>query len=184
MRDFWRYLSAVLLALLLSLWYTQSSTPRRSDTCEHPFCSPKMALPLDRVAAQLVTDDNPPDYDVNGMDTDRCVALHNAILEHGWIASGRSAADFEANTRTWWTEYGASTDVGRLHPSLRAFLTQARVVPYGYQPDTSFFFNVRGLLVPSRFWEGPASSIFEDENMILTLYYSHEKLAGTPDGML
>lgn len=118
------------------------------------------------------------------MDSDRCVALHNAILEHGWLESGRTAETFATSTRTWWEVHGDSEEVERLHPSLRAFLQGARIVPRDCQPETSLFCNVHGLHHPGSLFSGPGSSMFEDPDMTLTLYATHEKLAGTPDGML
>lgn len=143
-----------------------------------------MSQPLERVADQLVSEDNLPRYDLDGMDSDRCAALHNAILEHGWTASGRTTEDFLSHTRTWWQVHGEAPEASRLHISLRTFLKNARIVPRECQPETSFFYNVGGLHHPSSFFTGPGSSMFEDTDMILTLYNSHEKLAGTPDGLL
>lgn len=56
--------------------------------------------PLERVAHLLVTRGNRP-LELDGMDSERCIALHNAIFEHGWIKSGRDAADFYAKSNSW-----------------------------------------------------------------------------------
>lgn len=143
-----------------------------------------MSLALERVTEHLVTESNPPRHDLDGMDSSRCIALHNAILEHGWVASGRTAEDFATSTRPWWHVYGESAEVGRFHPSLRTFLEGARVVPGDYRPETSLFYNVRGLHHPETMFAGPGSSMFDDADMVLTLYDTHEVLAGTPDGLL
>jgi hypothetical protein len=143
-----------------------------------------MSQPLERVSDQLVTEQNPPRYDLDGMDSARCAALHNAILEHGWTTSGRTTEDFWENTRTWWEIHEQAPETSRLHPSLCTFLQHARIVPLEYEPETSFFWNVVGLHHPTSFFSGPGSSMFENGDLILTLYASHEKLAGTPDGLL
>lgn len=59
-----------------------------------------MAGPLDRVVHLLVTPDHPPRDHVDGMDSDRCAALHNATYEYGWINSGRTAESFIEQTTT------------------------------------------------------------------------------------
>lgn len=47
-----------------------------------------MSTPLERVQHLLVTPNNPP-RELEALDSSRCVALHNAILEHAWLSSGR-----------------------------------------------------------------------------------------------
>lgn len=37
------------------------------------------------------------------MDRERCAALYNAILEHGWLICGRSTDDFHHESQTWAT---------------------------------------------------------------------------------
>ena len=38
-----------------------------------------MSGPLDRAQTLLVTPDNPPRDNIDGMDSERCAALHNAV---------------------------------------------------------------------------------------------------------
>lgn len=144
----------------------------------------KMTSPLESVAALLVTPDNPEREDLPGMDSDRCIALHNAILKHSWVAAGEDPDDFITDTMTWWDKYSDDLDEPeRLHPSLRAFLQGARVAEEKTEDTISFFYNVKDLQHPSQMWNEAADSVSE-ESAILTLYQSHEVLAGAPDGLL
>lgn len=117
------------------------------------------------------------------MDSERCAALHNAIYEHGWIASGRSVEGFHSETQTASEHYGQVSEE-RLNPSLRAFLREARVsLDVSGQP--SFFFHVNGLYGPCHepmwynSWLGG-----DDPNRILTLYGTYMHLATQTDGLV
>lgn len=87
-----------------------------------------MSAPLQRVVNILVSPSNPPREDLDGMDSQRCTELHNAIFEHGWICSGRAPEEFYAESQTWEGHYARGA-WDRFHPSVQAFLSGARVLP-------------------------------------------------------
>lgn len=74
------------------------------------------------------------------MEVERCIELHNEILRHGWIGSGRSPDIFEANCPKWTNYYGADAEAVRsnLSPDLANFLKQARIPVV---PDAEFSFS-------------------------------------------
>lgn len=136
-----------------------------------------MSGPLQRVAHLLVSQENPPRDDVDGMDSERCAALHNAILEHGWINSGRTAEAFQDQTETMLQRIG-SDERGRLHPSLQAFFGEARTLS-GNVHDMNFFYNVRGLgLSWEKEWYDP------DPDRLPTLYATYMAMATKIDGLV
>jgi len=137
-----------------------------------------MPSSLDRVAHWLVTDDNPP-RELDGLDAERCVALHNAIFEHGWLKSGRSHEAWLAESRTWWENRGqeAENSAHRFHPSLRAFLKEARVLPC-HLDQSNFFYHLNDLLAVD-FWEEPDF----DDDTFLTLYSTTSNFCSHAVGM-
>jgi hypothetical protein len=56
--------------------------------------------PLEAVRHLRVSIDNPETSTNEGLDFERCSALHNAIVEHAWQAEGCDLADLP--TTTWW----------------------------------------------------------------------------------
>jgi hypothetical protein len=136
-----------------------------------------MSTPLERVQHLLVTSDNPP-RQTEGLDFQRCVDLHNAILEHGWLSSGRSAEDFESQCTPFY-EHAAEEIDEKCNASLKAFLQGARDVPPGMN-DFNFFYNVSRLS-----WAfGWHEYYTEEEHRVLTLYMVSEGLYGDPDGLV
>ncbi|KAK5677615.1 hypothetical protein LTS10_010189 [Elasticomyces elasticus] len=134
-----------------------------------------MSRPLDRVQNLLVTPDNPPRDDVDGMDSERCAALHNAIYEHGWINAGRSAESFLDQTTTLWDNLNNETR-GKLHLSLQAFLREART---SNDQHMNFFYNFHGpIVIVDKEWYDP------DPNRLLTLYGSYMSMASKLDGLV
>jgi hypothetical protein len=85
------------------------------------------------------------------MNIDKCVALHNQILKHGWLGSGRTIEDFEQECKTWFDLWGDEAEALRntLSPDLVAFLERA----YATHADHSFFYYVSGLDYPSGLFE-------------------------------
>ena len=78
---------------------------------------------FDAVRDLLVSDDNPA-RDEGEMDYERCAALHNAIVKHGWMAMGRSLDEL-AGTTLWDSDAaGWEANVGRLHPSMIEFISE------------------------------------------------------------
>jgi hypothetical protein len=80
-----------------------------------------MLTALDEVERLLVTPENPPRDDLDGMDFERAAALHNAIVKHALIASGR--AELLPSQTTWWDHDSSLRDdlAARLHPSVIEF---------------------------------------------------------------
>jgi hypothetical protein len=68
------------------------------------------------------------------MDVDKCVELHNKILKHGWLRSGKTIEDFEQKRQTWFDQHGdqAEAVAELLSPDLIAFLEGAYTVDCEY----------------------------------------------------
>jgi len=134
---------------------------------------------LERVRHQLVTPDNPP-RQIGELDHQRCVELHNAILEHGWLSSGRSAEDFRAQCTPFYEhEHAAEVVDEKCHASLKAFFQGARDVAPGTD-GFNFFYNVSRLHCAF----GLHDYYTRDKNRALTLYTVSEGLYGDPDGLV
>jgi hypothetical protein len=136
-----------------------------------------MATPLERVQHLLVTPDNPP-RDVEGLDFQRCAELHNAILEHGWLTSGRSAEGFQSQCTPFY-ERAAEVIDEKCSSSLKAFFQAARNVP----PETNdfnFFYNVSVLNCAFGWHDCYA----EEEDRVLNLYVVSNGLYDVPDGLV
>jgi len=144
-----------------------------------------MSSAIARIQSHKVTEENPPRDDLDGLDFYRCARLHNAIIEHGWTASGRPIEDMP-NT-TWWdiqsTNPYRDATTSRLHSSVTDFLKLA------YQFDErrfSFFHYLKGLLgalpdVSSSFKEDPYDPNFDHQ--YYTLYSTDQTDADNPDGL-
>jgi hypothetical protein len=137
----------------------------------------QMSTPLERVQHILVTPDNPP-RQTEGLDSQRCVELHNAVLEHGWLSSGRSAEDFESQCTPFY-ERAAEVIDEKCKASLKAFFQGARDVPPGTN-GFNFFYNVSGLNCAF----GWHDYFTEEENRVLNLYTVSQGLYGDPDGLV
>ncbi|KAI6834748.1 hypothetical protein KC340_g7170 [Hortaea werneckii] len=124
----------------------------------------------------MVTQQNPAREDTNGMDYSRCAALHNTILQHGWLKTGRSQEEYELVTRPYLE---VSPQGGQdLHPSLLAFLSTARTLPLNH--EVNFFYNVCGLTLAC----GGHEECFPESDQTVTLYGSHMEHASQPDGLV
>jgi hypothetical protein len=127
-----------------------------------------------------VTHDNPIRYH-DRLDHERCAALHNELVQRGWIGSGRSLDQLE--TVNWFQYYGQDAEDSQrlLSKDLVAFLEQAQMI----KNDGQFclFYYVTGLLSPDRMWE-TFDWMFEDEDKYryLTLYGA-TSMASHPDGL-
>jgi len=136
-----------------------------------------MSEVLDAVAHLLVTPENPP-QDVDGMDYERCAALHNAILKHGWVRSGRGANDFDQQSRPWLELNPATAEDDFLHPSILDFFRSARVLTDHHQ--VNLFYNVWGINYGPRGHE----YCFPDEDQSFLLYGTYPSLASQPDSLV
>lgn len=85
-----RYLSTASLTDITtySLHYYYQTTARMIVTSE----------PLETVKALRHTDDNSPTSTDEGLDFERCSALHNAIVKHAWVSSGFDLSSLPEST--------------------------------------------------------------------------------------
>ncbi|EGR46640.1 uncharacterized protein TRIREDRAFT_109760 [Trichoderma reesei QM6a] len=132
-----------------------------------------------------------PLRDIEGLDHERCAALHNLIIEQGWTASGRSLSHLDR--RSWWECYGGDAQLlphaAKLSPSLIAFLQAAW---HGYamtaQPQHAFFRYLAGLSSPDQLWENANYGHDEDDSnkrRYVTLYMANWALgASHPLGLV
>lgn len=132
-----------------------------------------------------VTTDNPP-RNIDGIDVDRCIALHNEIYKIGWTGSGRSLDDLP--TKTFLDFY--SNDItdelrDRLSEDLKAFLGRARHFDLEGQ-KFEFFYYVSGLYIPGAFFENsePFCEDEEDHSRFVTLYGANGTGIDMPDGVV
>ncbi|KAJ5420343.1 hypothetical protein N7465_002862 [Penicillium sp. CMV-2018d] len=86
---------------------------------------------LPDITGLLVSPDNPPRDDVEGMDYARCAALYNYLAQYSWLAEGRPLETLNENRTNFFTAFGAEAEAlrPRLHPSLVAFLDTAMIPP-------------------------------------------------------
>jgi len=136
-----------------------------------------MSTPLERVQHLLVTPQNPP-REIEELDFQHCIELHNAILEHGWLSSGRSAEDFQSQCTPYYERAAEEIDE-KCSTSLKAFFQGARDVPPG-ESRFNFFYNV-SVLDCAFGWHDYYT---EDENRMLRLYTVSAGLFGDPDGLV
>lgn len=135
-----------------------------------------------------VTPENPVRY-AHSLDVERCVALHNEIVQYGWGKSSRGQAGEELEAVNWY-ERSSRDDAyrdeqldsvrPRLSSPLAAFLDGALTTGV----EHSFFYHVSGLNSPSQFFFSHED--FHDDlekDRFLTLYAAHN-LASHPDGLV
>ena len=86
------------------------------------------------------------------MNVERCIELHNEIVQHGWVGSGRSPETLTSQSKSWFQLHGEKAEAARsdLSAELIQFLEQAQD-PYAQESETclSFFHWVSGLSGPS-----------------------------------
>jgi hypothetical protein len=104
---------------------------------------------LDETCHLRVTAEDPTSSTNENLDYERCAALHNAIVKHAWVATGRDLGDLEL--QYVWPP--ADEDVlaegqERLHPDVISFLERAINLPEG-----NFYFFIAGLGVGANLWE-------------------------------
>ncbi|OKL55834.1 hypothetical protein UA08_08922 [Talaromyces atroroseus] len=136
-----------------------------------------MRFSIDDQLTWRVTPENPI-REMDGMDWERCAALHNLIVRLGWTGMGNSDQDMP--TTTWWqaniTHNSLEAEWSRrLSPSLKLFLQTAYETPH-----ENFFYYARGLNGPRSFFVG----VHEQEDSILGLYQmTNLNLSGHRDGL-
>ena len=136
-----------------------------------------MSRALDAVAHLLVRADNPP-RDIDGMDHERCAALHNAILKHGWVSHGLDENDFIQQSRPWLESNYREGDEDEFDPSVLAFLSKARELPSNH--PVHFFYNAWGLNIETGCHEG----LFPGSDAIIQLYGTYMEMCSQPDGLM
>ena len=144
-----------------------------------------MSFAITSIENLKVSEENPPRDDLDGLDFQRCAALHNAIIEHGWMASGRS---IQAMPRTtWWDVHEDFPDLdattSRLHQSLIEFLKHAY---HFYEKDFNFFHYLTSLQ-----GAGDCERTFKEDldysdcdHRYYTLYCTDQTHASKPDGLV
>lgn len=144
-----------------------------------------MSSAIAGIQSLKVTVETPPRDDLDGLDFQRCAALHNAILEHGWTASGRPTADMPETT--WWAHHSDSPErndtASRLHPSVIEFLKRA----YHFnEDDFNFFHYLTGLRHAGDIELGFKEDVEDPgyDNRYYTLYCTDLTHASKPDGLM
>jgi hypothetical protein len=152
-----------------------------------------MIFPVfDSVRDQLVSDNNPARHE-GDMDYERCAALHNAIVKHGWTASGHSLDDLPLTT-CWGANEGKwEEDADRLHPSMIGFLKRAynTELPdtepvYNFMSrDYKFFYFLQGLIGPQGYEAYDLADNFGDfPGNYMTLYTANDDLGSHAQGLM
>lgn len=122
-----------------------------------------MPFSMDDELTWRVTLDNPV-REVDGMDWERCAALHNLIIRLGWASSGRPES--EMPRQTWWQKHITDQVLEiewstRLSPSLKLFFQSALQAP----TDQCLFYYASNLS-----WPGQLFSPMLEDMEIMTLY--------------
>jgi len=122
--------------------------------------------PLDEVRHLKGTPTNPESDSSDHLDFERCAALHNAIVKHTWVATGRDLNDLPIQ-HVWPPDDESALQEGRkgLHPDVISFLERAVVNPEGE------FFLYIGYLVKALWEQVDALDLDEDA---VALYLSHD----------
>jgi hypothetical protein len=104
---------------------------------------------LAEVRHLLVTIENPESSTNEHLDFERCSALHNAIVKHGWVASGRDLADLE-EVYEWApsSKFFDQEACERLHPDVIELLK--RCIDPG--PEAGDFFRFLAGMPKGRLW--------------------------------
>lgn len=145
-----------------------------------------MSAAITRVQNLKVTDDNPPQADIEGLDFERCASLHNAIVEHAWVANGRPVDDMPRNT--WWDRQSNNPDLAattsKLHPSVLEFLKRAYDLKEG---DFNFFQYLTSLQAappdPSMSFQFNYNDT-DHEYRYFILYVTDQTHASKPNGLV
>lgn len=136
-----------------------------------------MVFSIEDESTWRVTPENPV-REVNGMDWERCAALHNLIIRLGWAVSGKP--ETEMPRETWWQTYITNPVLetewsARLSPTLKQFLRAAFEPP----PDQSFFYYVNGLSCPGHLF----TNCHEDEGIMCLYPAANPNMGSHPDGL-
>jgi hypothetical protein len=152
-----------------------------------------MYLFLSRIimAEWRISEENPV-RELEGLDYERCAALHNYIVELGWTQRGLTLDTLDK--RTWWECHGgdaALTSVSnRLEAAVISFL---KLAWHGFSMETAspphFFhrYSVR-LCFPDELWQNLNYAEYEDDSnkrCFVTLYMANGALGVSyPQGLI
>lgn len=108
---------------------------------------------------------SPVRRDLGRLDFERCAALHNEIIERGWIGSGHALEELDRTT--YWVHFqdDATWQNERVDPSLVEFFKLAI-----YHPSQTFFYTADGIAPPGNFFDGCNFGIDADANRYVQLY--------------
>ncbi|KAI4667105.1 uncharacterized protein J4E79_001789 [Alternaria viburni] len=115
------------------------------------------------------------------MNVERCIALHNEILRHGWVSSGCSPESLEATCKTWFDTFGDDAEAVRpqLSPDLVRFLQEARLIGYSESVvDLSFFYWLQNLASPNFMFEQAEDWSDDGEDGNLLVLYEMNNFSG------
>ncbi|KAF8861289.1 hypothetical protein BDZ45DRAFT_264493 [Acephala macrosclerotiorum] len=132
----------------------------------------------------LVTPENPP-REVDGMDHERCIALHNYIIQYAWVASNRHLSDL--NPQSWFEKYADEAIEAReyLDPNVILFLEKALILPEPklYEEALYMFYWVSGLSEPDDLWTNWKDGAEGGEEFRRMTLYAANSLEGHVDGL-
>ncbi|KFY36230.1 hypothetical protein V494_05204 [Pseudogymnoascus sp. VKM F-4513 (FW-928)] len=119
-----------------------------------------------------------PCRQVDGMDWERCAALHNLIVGLGWAVTGKP--ETEMPRVTWWQRHITDQALEdkwttRLSPSLTLFLQAALETP----PDQNFFYYSSGLACPDRLF----GQVHDNEDIMCLYQMTNLSLGSHRDGL-
>lgn len=149
-------------------------------------------MPFADIRHLLVSDENPA-REEGDLDYERCAALHNAIVKHGWTAGGRSLDDMPTIT-AWETEPDEwELDTDRLHSSMVEFLKRAYstdlpetepIYDFGSR-EYKFFYFLNGLIGPHGYEAYDLSDHIGDfPGHYMTLYTPNDELGSHAQGLM
>jgi len=134
----------------------------------------QLPSPLEDVKHLKVSDSNLPTSSPEGLDFDRCSALHNAIVKHQWQAGGNDPDTLPATT--WWQSPRFAAHLNNLSKhlpdSLVKFL-QRTLHPNGNlaadEPAGNMFYLIRGLATPDTLWSELGEDMGDGDRIALYL---------------
>ena len=142
---------AILLTTILACSMARASLDGSSIRPSPPRDMTVSSQALTEVRHLLVTAENPESSTEEHLDFERCSALHNAIVKHGWVAGGHDFADLQ-ETYEWppADECFRREALDRLHPDVIDFLK--RCIDPG--PGAGSFFRfLAGMPKDQVWWE-------------------------------
>lgn len=142
--------------------------------------------------AEWRVSDEAPLREIEGLDHERCAALHNYIVELGWTQRGLPLDQLDK--RTWWECYGGDAALAettaRLNSPVVSFLKAAW---HGFAMDGApklhyFHRYLYGLCTPAQLWQNINYADDEDESnkrRYVKLYMANWALGAThPLGLI